>query len=82
MPIVRATGGLDDSVRDAALEDGDGFKFEHFQPDALSWAMGRALEAWRSPAALDALRRRGMAVDFSWGVSAARYERLYASLLG
>lgn len=82
VPIVRATGGLDDSVRDAALEDGDGFKFEHFQPDALAWAMGRALEAWRSPAALDALRRRGMAVDFSWGVSAARYERLYASLLG
>jgi starch synthase len=81
VPIVRATGGLDDSVRDAALVDGDGLKFEHFQPDALAWAMGRALELWRSADGLDALRRRGMAVDFSWHVSAERYLQLYASLL-
>ena len=81
VPIVRATGGLDDSVRDAALPDGDGFKFEHFQPDALAWAMGRALEVWRSEDRLAALRRRGMALDFSWRVSAQRYEQLYASLL-
>jgi starch synthase len=81
VPIVRATGGLDDSVRDAAQRDGDGFKFEHFQPDALAWAMSRALEVWRSPERLEALRRRGMAQDFSWRVSAQRYEQLYASLL-
>ena len=81
VPIVRATGGLDDSVRDAASPDGDGLKFEHFEPDALAWAMGRALEVWRFPAALEGLRRRGMAVDFSWRLSAARYEQLYASLL-
>jgi starch synthase len=81
VPIVRATGGLDDSVRDAALADGDGFKFEHFQPDAFAWAMGRALQAWHSPEVLDGLRQRGMALDFSWRRSAARYEALYASLL-
>ena len=81
VPIVRATGGLDDSVRDAALPDGDGFKFEHFRPDALAWAMGRALEAWRPEEGLDALRRRGMAQDFSWRVSARRYQELYTSLL-
>jgi starch synthase len=81
VPIVRATGGLDDSVRDAALGNGDGFKFEHFEPDALAWAMGRALEAWRAPAVLEVLRQRGMAVDFSWRLSAARYEQLYTSLL-
>jgi starch synthase len=81
VPIVRATGGLDDSVVDAALPDGDGFKFEHFQPDALAWAMGRALEVWSAPERLLALRRRGMALDFSWRLSAARYEALYTSLL-
>jgi starch synthase len=43
--------------------------------------MGRALEVWRSEDRLDALRRRGMALDFSWRVSAQRYEQLYASLL-
>ena len=81
VPIVRATGGLDDSVRDAALPDGNGFKFDHFRADALAWAMGRALDTWRFPDTLDALRRRGMAVDFSWRVSAERYQQLYASLL-
>jgi starch synthase len=80
-PIVRATGGLDDSVTDAALPDGDGFKFQHFRPDALAWAMGRALEVWRQPQALDRLRKRGMGVDFSWRASAGQYEKLYASLL-
>jgi len=82
VPIVRATGGLDDTVTDASLPDGDGLKFEHLQPDALAWAMGRALEVWRRPDVLEALRRRGMAKDFSWHASAARYEQLYASLVG
>jgi starch synthase len=79
---VRATGGLEDTVTDASLPGGDGLKFQHFQADALAWGMDRALEVWRRPEVLDALRRRGMAQDFSWRVSAARYERLYASLLG
>jgi starch synthase len=82
VPIVRATGGLDDSVRDATLPDGDGFKFEPPQAPALAWAMERALATWRYPDALDALRRRGMAVDLSWRVSAERYQQLYASLAG
>ncbi len=81
VPIVRATGGLDDSVRDASLPEGDGFKFEHFHPEALAWAMGRALEVWGAEERLDALRRRGMALDFSWRVSAQRYQDLYASLV-
>jgi starch synthase len=80
-PIVRATGGLDDSVRDVALPDGNGFKFEHFRADGLAWAMSRALEVWRNPERLELLRRRGMALDFSWPLSAERYQRLYASLL-
>ncbi|MGO9831032.1 MAG: glycogen synthase GlgA [Myxococcaceae bacterium] len=82
VPLVRATGGLDDTVTDAALPGGDGLKFQHIQPDALAWAMGRALEVWRRPEVLEGLRRRGMGKDFSWRVSAARYEQLYASLIG
>ncbi|MGO8971470.1 MAG: glycogen synthase GlgA [Myxococcaceae bacterium] len=82
IPLVRATGGLDDTVTDAALPGGDGLKFHHIQPDALAWAMGRALEVWRSPEVLEGLRRRGMAKDFSWRVSAGRYEQLYTSLVG
>ncbi len=81
VPIVRATGGLDDTVTDAALPDGDGLKLQHFAPEALAWALQRALEVWVRPDVLEGLRRRGMAKDFSWRVSAARYEALYASLL-
>jgi len=83
VPVVRATGGLEDTVRDADLPDGTGFKFRDFDVGGLLWASGRALDWWwNRRGALDALRRRGMAQDWSWEVSAAAYERLYASLAG
>ncbi|HZX43184.1 MAG TPA: glycosyltransferase, partial [Myxococcaceae bacterium] len=83
VPVVRATGGLEDTVRDADLPDGTGFKFRNFDASALLWASGRALDWWlHRRDALDALRRRGMAHDWSWESSAAAYERLYASLAG
>ena len=83
VPVVRATGGLEDTVRDADLTNGTGFKFRDFDVSGLLWASGRAMDWWwyRSDA-LDALRRRGMAQDWSWERSAAAYERLYASLAG
>ncbi|MGZ6130824.1 MAG: glycogen synthase GlgA [Myxococcaceae bacterium] len=81
VPVVRATGGLEDTVRDADLPDGTGFKFSHFDPSGLLWAGGRALEWWwQRRDALDAMRRRGMRQDWSWESSAQAYERLYASL--
>ncbi len=81
VPVVRATGGLEDTVRDADLPDGTGFKFRHFDPSGLLWAGGRALDWWwQRRDALDAMRRRGMRQDWSWESSAQAYERLYASL--
>jgi len=83
VPVVRATGGLEDTVRDAELPDGTGFKFHTFDAAGLLWASGRAIDWWwQRREALDALRRRGMAQDWSWETSAAAYERLYASLAG
>jgi len=83
VPVVRATGGLEDTVRDADLPDGTGFKFRNFDVGGLIWASGRAMDWWwHRRDALDALRRRGMAQDWSWESSAAAYERLYASLSG
>jgi starch synthase len=75
VPIVRATGGLADSVDDEA-----GFKFYEYSPAALAAAIGVALEAFQDRAGWMARMRHGMADDFSWDASAAKYQDLYRSL--
>jgi len=82
IPVVRATGGLDDTVADLDEPDPTGIKFGPFHPDSLLNALGRALDLYREPARLNEVRRRGMRQDFSWRASARRYETLFESLLG
>ena len=76
-PIVRATGGLADTVVDAAAHGGTGFVFHQFSAYALYGALVRALGVYRTPAQWHRLQQRGMKADFSWGKSAKQYERLY-----
>jgi len=75
-PIVRATGGLADTVEDGVT----GFVFEEASSAALAAAARRALAAYREPAAWQALQRAGMARDFSWSAAARRYADLYLQL--
>jgi starch synthase len=83
VPVVRAVGGLDDTVEDYDGHGrGTGFKFHDYHPGALLGALRRALEVRRDARAWDGIRRRGMAQDFSWAASAARYEELFGRLLG
>jgi starch synthase len=79
VPIVRATGGLADTVEGSM--DGTGILFEAFHRTALLAAIRRALALYADPPRLDAFRRRGMEKDFSWAASARKYEALYASLV-
>jgi starch synthase len=79
VPIVRATGGLEDSI-DGSIEEGTGFKFEGTSPEALLAAIRTALTEWRNRDAWVRRMRRGMAKDFSWGASAGRYQELYQNL--
>jgi starch synthase len=79
VPVVRATGGLADTVEGGL--DGDGILFEAFHPAALLAAMRRAQALYAEPERLLAFQRRGMGRDFSWAASARRYERLFVSLL-
>jgi starch synthase len=74
-PIVRATGGLDDTVDEAT-----GFKFQDYTPEALQGAIEEALAAYRDRDAWTARMRRGMARDFSWDASAREYQKLFRSL--
>jgi starch synthase len=82
VPIVRATGGLDDTVVDVGHPgSGTGIKFEHFTRDDLHHAVWRGLHLYGHPEWLDQVRKRGMRADFSWERSARKYESLYLGLL-
>jgi starch synthase len=83
VPVVRATGGLDDTVVDfeARSHSGTGFKFGDATAEALEGAVSRALATYTAPEAFSALARRGMQQDFSWGSSARSYRALYQSVL-
>jgi len=80
VPVVRATGGLEDTIDafDPATGHGTGFKFQAYDGGALLVAIREALTLYRSdPAAWRRVQTNGMAKDFSWQVSAAQYARLY-----
>ena len=82
VPVVRATGGLADTVTETAarsprLGQGTGFTFTDYTAEACQAALGRALKVYRSKKAWRALQQRGMAADFSWAASAREYVRLY-----
>ena len=81
-PVVRRTGGLADTVADAAGPDGVGFVFDEATPASLGAALARAIEAWREPDRWGSLVRRGMDADHGWAAPAAAYEDLYRSLEG
>jgi starch synthase len=79
IPVVRATGGLDDTVVDLGEfpENGTGFKFVDYTPDALVDALSAAVRLFENRPAWEIVMRRGMRQDFSWSRAAAEYERLY-----
>jgi starch synthase len=76
VPVVRATGGLKDTV----AEGKTGFLFQAAQPAAMQEALRRALVVYASPVNWENFQRNGMAEDFSWTRSAVQYAELYRSL--
>ena len=80
LPIVRSTGGLEDSVDQysEATGSGDGFKFSDATCEALYNTIGWACSTWYDrPADIQKLRRNGMSKDFSWNKSAEKYALVY-----
>ncbi|HXJ44246.1 MAG TPA: glycogen synthase GlgA [Bryobacteraceae bacterium] len=75
VPVVRATGGLDDTI-----DPSTGFKFTDYNGRALLETIRLACRAWEDREAWTRMMRRGMAKDFSWDASAAEYSRLYQNL--
>ncbi|MCU0580627.1 MAG: glycogen synthase [Desulfobacterota bacterium] len=79
IPIVRAVGGLDDTVEDynPQTDQGTGFKFRDYEADKLLQTVQRALAVYRDKPRWSRLIQRAMAQDFSWARSAVEYQGLY-----
>lgn len=79
VPIVRATGGLDDTVHewDWNTETGNGFKFFNYSPEDLLDAVGRARAAFENKEVWKKIMTNGMAGDYSWKNAARQYIELY-----
>jgi starch synthase len=79
VPVVRATGGLDDTVQnfDVKTQQGTGFKFDAYDGNALLECLRGALKVYRQPKWWRVVQNNGMAKDFSWKTSAAAYVTLY-----
>jgi len=79
VPVVRATGGLDDTVQDVdeATGEGTGFKFTAHTAEAMMDALHRALAWYARPAAWRRIQLAGMAQDNSWEASAREYVAAY-----
>lgn len=79
VPVVRATGGLDDTVEEwnPGLNTGTGFKFERYEAQALLDAIDRALAAFYDKKQWSQLMQNGMAQNFSWDEPAREYVAVY-----
>lgn len=79
VPIVRATGGLDDTIEEWEPEKGTGtgFKFPGYDPRNLLAAVDHALEAFQDKAGWQRLMRNGMAREYSWSGPAREYAAVY-----
>lgn len=79
VPIVRATGGLNDTVHEGY--EGNGFRFHPFEARYFQDAISRALHAFRNPRDWAMLRDRGMREDNSWTHAAQAYVSMYERAL-
>ncbi len=80
IPMVRRTGGLNDSVIDIGDTDGRGIMFNHASVGDITHALSRAENLYRDTPNFELIRERIMAVDFSWQTSAKSYLALYETL--
>jgi starch synthase len=84
VPIVRAAGGLDDTIEDfdGATLAGNGFKFHRYDSERLLEKVVEALAVYEQENLWRALMLNGMRADYSWNASARHYAELYGRLVG
>jgi starch synthase len=77
VPVVRNTGGLADTVKDITEANGNGFVFQNYAASEMLKAIKRAEDSFYHREEWENLMRRNMRLDFSWKVSARKYEEIY-----
>ena len=77
IPIVRATGGLDDTIKGYPLEDGNGFKFWDYSPYSMMNCLRYAIDIFQDKKDWTKLIENAMTSDFSWDISAQKYVDAY-----
>jgi len=82
LPIVRATGGLEDTVIGYPLDGSNGFKFWRYDGWDMKEAIGCALNVYKDKFTFDAMRKSAMQSDFSWAKSSEKYLKMYKELVG
>ena len=82
IPIVRETGGLNDTISDSGDGEGNGFTFKNYNAHEMEDAVWRALAGFSDKDGWNILRKRAMNCDNSWGTSANAYIKLYKEIAG
>lgn len=80
IPIVRKTGGLNDTISDSGDGEGNGFTFANFNAHEMQDTVWRALAGYADKEGWDILRKRAMLCNTSWSASANEYIKLYKEL--
>ena len=81
IPVVRAVGGLYDSIIPYGEEGSNGFRFNNYNAHELLSAVKHAVEVYNNKAEWESLRKRALASDFTWQKSAEKYMQIYKNLL-
>jgi len=81
VPVVRATGGLEDTIDEQPNGGGNGFKFWGYDAGGLMDALVRALDTFKNKDKWTQMMRRGMAQNFSWEKPAHEYVRVYERVI-
>lgn len=81
IPVVRATGGLYDTIIPYGLDNSNGFNFSNYNAHDFLYAVERALAVYEDDKAWSELRKRALNCDFTWNSSATKYMQIYNNLL-
>ncbi|MEE1075263.1 MAG: starch synthase, partial [Acutalibacteraceae bacterium] len=81
IPIVRQTGGLNDTITDSGDNKGNGFTFSSYNAHDMLETIWRSIAGFSDKEGWAVLRERAMKCDNSWGTSANAYIRLYKEIV-
>lgn len=80
VPVVRSTGGLQDTVTDMGDSDGFGIRFNNATVEDLAYSIGRGVSVYQDKQQKDKMRKQMMQIDHSWESTVAEYRQVYQNL--